>query len=174
VAGRDPDAERELPVSGQARVRCPCRAAVADDRGQALVEFAVVLPILLLLIFGMIQLGLVLNARQTVAHAAQVAAAGYAQTLQRTWSAEQARIAAAQLRPGLAWEDVTYTLYSGSSETRITANDVGRPGDFVVARVTYRYPSPVRVGIAGFRFPDAIAITMEGVARIEKLGSRGR
>ena len=174
MAGGDPHAERELPMTVPARIRRSSAGPVADDRGQALVEFALVLPVLLLLIFGMIQVGLVLNARQTVAHAAQVAATGYAQTLERKYGFELAA-AEAPLRPRLAVSDVTYALVSGSSAERaITTDGTGTPGDFVVTKVTYRFPSPVRAVIAGFRFPDAIDITMEGVARIEKLGSPAR
>jgi Flp pilus assembly protein TadG len=42
-----------------------------DDRGAAAVEFALVLPLLVLLIVGMIQFGFVFNAYITVTHAAR-------------------------------------------------------------------------------------------------------
>lgn len=154
------------------------------DAGQALVEFALVLPLILLLVFGMVQFGFVLSARQTVANAAQAAAGAYAQTLQRDRGGAAAARIAAQLRPPLSPGDVRYAIHavpvgsgggagnpSASADIPISADGVGQPGDFVVATVAYRYPSPVRAAIAGFRFPDSFTLTAEGVARIEKQGT---
>ena len=153
------------------RYGAPRRSAIGRDEGQALVEFALVLPILLLLIFGMIQIGLVLHARQTVAYAAQVAAATYAQTLALGRAGAEAVFITAPLRPRLAPGDVSYRLHPASgSESAITSDGIGQVGDFVIARVAYSFPSPVRASFGGFRFPDAITITMDGVARIEKQG----
>lgn len=151
-----------------------------DDDGQALVEFALVLPLLLLLIFGMIQFGLVLNTRQSVANAAQAAAATYAQTLQRDRAGAEAIRVAGPLRSGLNVGDVSYALHrvtggagsaSAASDIPISADGVGLPGEFVIATVSYRYPSPIRASLAGFRFPDSYTIAAEGVARIEKEGT---
>ncbi|MDF2614267.1 MAG: TadE-like protein [Clostridia bacterium] len=44
---------------------------IKNQRGQALVEFAVILPLLLLLIMGIIQFGLVMNAYLTTQNAAR-------------------------------------------------------------------------------------------------------
>jgi Flp pilus assembly protein TadG len=46
----------------------------SSDRGQALVEFAIVLPVFLLLLFGLVEFGFVLNASSTVNYASRVAA----------------------------------------------------------------------------------------------------
>src|SRR5204862_1369418 len=46
----------------------------ASDSGQALVEFAIVLPVFLLLLFGLVEFGFVLNASSTVNYASRVAA----------------------------------------------------------------------------------------------------
>ncbi len=149
----------------------PRRSAIGRDEGQALVEFALVLPIMLLLIFGMIQIGLVLHARQTVAYAAQVAAATYAQTLALGRAGADAVFITAPLRPRLAPGDVSYVLHPASgAESPITSDGIGQVGDFVIARVAYGFPSPVRASFGGFRFPDTITISMDGVARIEKQG----
>ena len=42
-----------------------------DERGQALVEFALVLPILLILVLGIIEFGRAWNLHQTITHAAR-------------------------------------------------------------------------------------------------------
>lgn len=44
--------------------------AVAKQRGQSLVEFALVLPVVLLLIFGLLEFGRVINAEITAGHCA--------------------------------------------------------------------------------------------------------
>ena len=45
------------------------RAKVASERGQTLVEFALILPIIVILLFGIIDFGLMLNHRITLQHA---------------------------------------------------------------------------------------------------------
>ncbi len=47
---------------------------ISSERGQALVEFAIVLPVLLLLLFGLVEFAFVLNASSTVNYASRVAA----------------------------------------------------------------------------------------------------
>ncbi len=137
-----------------------------------MVEFALVLPIILMLLFGMLQFALVLNARQTVAYAAQAAANGYAQTLERARGDAEARVAGAQLRPEMSRAGrVSYSLIRAGNESAITSDGSGAFGDLVVARVTYEFPSPVRAGIGAFRCPDTIGLSAEAVARIEKVGT---
>lgn len=141
-----------------------------EEEGQALVEFALVLPVVLLLIFAIIQLSLVLGARQNVAHAAQVAANAYAQSLRLDDARAQANAAAAGLRPGLLQAGgVSFRVVDAAgNETPVLRDGAGARGQFVVAQADYRYPSPIRAGVAGFRFPDQIPISREGVALIER------
>jgi uncharacterized protein (UPF0333 family) len=140
-----------------------------DDRGQALVEFALVLPIFIILVFGLVQVGMYMNARNAVAHAAQEAANAYAQTLERKAASDAAVGAATTLRPGIEGDDVKLFLVTGKVERSIEADCSGTFNDFVVARVSYVYPLPVRIGlgaeIAGRSF---LIVSMEGVARVEK------
>ncbi|TMF27724.1 MAG: pilus assembly protein [Chloroflexi bacterium] len=49
-------------------------AREGTDRGQALIEFAIVLPIFLLLIFGLVEFGVLLNAASTVNFVSRAAA----------------------------------------------------------------------------------------------------
>lgn len=45
-----------------------------DERGTALVEFVIVFPVLLVMLFGIIQVGLLMTHKQTLTHAAREAA----------------------------------------------------------------------------------------------------
>jgi Flp pilus assembly protein TadG len=45
--------------------------AAADERGVVAVEFALVLPLLVTLVFGIVQFGLALNTKLTLTHAAR-------------------------------------------------------------------------------------------------------
>jgi hypothetical protein len=52
------------------RLACTLRARSADARGQALAEFVLVLPILLLVLFGILEFGLALNTESDETHIA--------------------------------------------------------------------------------------------------------
>ncbi|HHT45777.1 MAG TPA: pilus assembly protein [Firmicutes bacterium] len=49
----------------------PCNQFKANEKGQSLVEFALLLPILLLLLLGIIQFGIIFNGQITVTSAAR-------------------------------------------------------------------------------------------------------
>lgn len=89
--------------------RPPTRGRTARDRGSVAVEFALVLPVLLLILFGVIDFGRALNAQIELTGAARegarLAALGYSN------AAVQARVAAAA--PSLS--GVTATVASGCS-----------------------------------------------------------
>lgn len=58
-----------------------CRRTGHDDRGAAAVEFALVVPILLLLVFGIVNFGQFLSVRQTATQAAAEGARAAAVTM---------------------------------------------------------------------------------------------
>lgn len=55
----------------QSTMRCRSSRSVPQDRGAAAVEFALLLPLLLLLVFGIIDFGRALNAQITLTQAAR-------------------------------------------------------------------------------------------------------
>jgi Flp pilus assembly protein TadG len=101
----------------------------ARDRGTAAVEFALVVPVLLLIVFGIIDFGRALNAQIELTGAARegvrLAALGY------TGAAVQARVAAAA--PGLS--GVTATVVAscpaGAGPAADAQVDVSYPFSFI-------------------------------------------
>jgi Flp pilus assembly protein TadG len=73
------------------------RARIRDQRGAAAIEFALVLPILLLLLFGIIEFGFVINSWISVTHAAREGVRVYALTN----DAAQGQTAGVNAAPGL-------------------------------------------------------------------------
>lgn len=51
--------------------RIPVAAPLSNDRGATLIEFAIVLPILVLLIFGIVEFSRAYNTKVTLTHAAR-------------------------------------------------------------------------------------------------------
>lgn len=93
-----------------------------DERGQATVELALVLPVLVLLLFAVAQVGLVVRSQLLVIHAAREAARVVA--VDPAADAHQAAAQAAGLAP-----------------ERLEVDAVGQvPGAPVTVRVTYRQP----------------------------------
>ena len=54
------------------------RHRLGDSRGAVAIEFAIMLPMLITILFGIIQYGLILNTRQLMTYAAREAARSYA------------------------------------------------------------------------------------------------
>lgn len=91
------------------------------SRGQALVEFALVLPILFLLIFALVDFGRVIYTQNAISQGAREGA---------RWGSVQAR--SANDIPGI--EDYTFETLAGLSAGRVSVEaSCIRPGDVVVA-----------------------------------------
>jgi|GEM_PF-791484 len=58
--------------------RCWLRTRLGGSRGAVAIEFAIMLPMLITILFGIIQYGLILNTRQLMTYAAREAARSYA------------------------------------------------------------------------------------------------
>ena len=59
-------AEEVVPVARARDDRTACRRRSAGDRGAALVEFAIVMPLLFLILFGIIEFGIAFNDYQSI------------------------------------------------------------------------------------------------------------
>lgn len=114
------------------------------DTGAALVEFAIITPLLLLLVFGIIEFGRAYNAQNTLTHAAREGAREYAITQDPVAGETAAKDAATSLRSS----DITVTL---------SACDPGQP-----ATVNLQYPFQLQVAF----FPITnFTMQSEGVMR---------
>jgi Flp pilus assembly protein TadG len=106
------------------------------ERGQTMVEFALVLPILALLLIAMVELGVVLNSYVEVTHAARVGARK-ASVLRKDSSGVTKAITAAR--------DSTSSLDKDKLGVAVTPQPWER-GTPIEVRVTY----PVSIDILGF------------------------
>lgn len=69
------------------------------ERGAAAVEFALILPILIMLVFGVVEFGRAYNAKVTLTHAAREGVREYALTQDSSAGADTAVAAATSLDP---------------------------------------------------------------------------
>lgn len=116
----------------------------SNEAGAALVEFAIITPLLLLLVFGIIEFGRAYNTQNTLTHAAREGAREYAIT-QDPIAGEAAAVDAAT---SLKSADITVTL---------SACDPGQP-----ASVTLEYPFDLQIAF----FPvSSFTMQSEGVMR---------
>ena len=113
----------------------PIRKRSKGEKGQSLVEFALVVPLLLLLVIGIAELGRAWMAKNILTGAVR----------------EAARIAAVQA-PGGGWNGVAATtrgnaiLDNAGIVTTVSVLDATSPYGDVTATVNYNFP----VAIAGF------------------------
>lgn len=115
-----------------------------SESGAAMVEFALILPLLLMLVFGTIEFGRAYNAQNTLTHAAREGAREYAITQDATAGEDAARNAATSLKQSL----LTVTM---------SACNAGQP-----ATATLQYP--FQINIAFWRVTN-FTMQAEGVMR---------
>lgn len=122
-----------------------------EERGQALAEFALAVPVLLMFVFGAIQFGLLMRAQLTV----QTAAVEGARVLAR----ETAAPAEAEAR-ARAVLDAGLGGYAGGAEVRAS-----RGGETVTVRVRSGYPLIIP-------FVPSRYATLEATAEMRREGFR--
>lgn len=129
---------------------------VEEDGGAVLVEFALLLPLLLLIIVGIIEFGRAFNSQIELTGAAREAARTMAVTSDQTLARNNAISAAAALNPALAPGQIAFSL----------GTCVGQPANTnVAATITYPFDFIVVSGVPGFGgFADR-TMTATGVMR---------
>jgi len=99
------------------------------DRGQSTAELALLLPVVVLVLLAVLQLGLVARDAVLVTHAAR----------------EAARAAAVDDAPGAARRAALAASGLRSDRMRVTTSGRNGPGARVVVRLTYRIPTVVPI-----------------------------
>lgn len=104
------------------------RAALQNQRGQTLVEFALVLPLIAILLFGVIQFGIAFNNYVTLTDAVRAGA----------------RKAAVSRQTGDPVGNATAAVYSSAadlsaSNLNVSVSSDWQPGDPVTVTATYPY-----------------------------------
>jgi len=132
------------------------RGSVRSDRGAAAVEFALLLPLLVLIVFGLIDFGRAINTQITLTQAAREGARSLA--LGQTTYQSRAQAAAIGL------SGVTVTEQADS--LGVTGCPVGsaQTGDDAVVKVTYTFSFVTPIG---FVFGPTKTLTAEGVMPCE-------
>ncbi len=122
------------------------RKMINNNRGQALVEFALVLPVLMLLIIGMMEFGLIINQYMVVTEAAREGARSAAVGNSNTTIISVTKIAASQIDTS----ELTVTI--SPADTRVRGNSV---------TVTVEKPVAITTLLSPF-FPAGF--TVEGIS----------
>jgi Flp pilus assembly protein TadG len=138
------------------------KPAQASERGAAAVEFALVVPILIVMIFGMVDMGMAINAQAIVGNAAREGARAASFNGADTTATTNVVTSATKSLIGTA-PSTTITCQAVGTATTIACSSAS-PGDSVVVKVayTYKWLSP---GVLGL--PGQTAIVATSQMRIE-------
>lgn len=127
--------------------------SLKNENGQALVEFAVVLPVLLLLVMGILQFGMMLNSYLTIENASREGAR--AGIIGDSDAEIQSLIVSTS--PGLDPKNLTIT---------ITPDETSRKsGDSLTVTVSYNYN--LTVPIVSALFNNAVILNGQTTMRVE-------
>ena len=139
-------AHRRLLCRRRPRSRDPCPAG---QRGQATVEFALLLPVVMLLLLAVLQVAVVVRAQVLVTHAAR----------------EAARAVAVDERSGAALDGARSSGALDPARLRVLVGPRGRPGGRV--QVQLRYRAPTDVALIGALLDD-VELGADATMRVER------
>jgi len=124
---------------------------IRNNRGQALVEFALMLPVLMLLIIGMMEFGLIINQYMVVTEAAREGARSAAVGNSNTTIISVTKIAASQI------DTSQLTITISPTDTRVRGNSV---------TVTVGKPVAITTLLSPF-FPAGFTVQGVSTMRVE-------
>jgi Flp pilus assembly protein TadG len=139
---------------------------VREDRGAAAVEFALVVPLLLVLVFGIVSFGFMLSFRQALSQAASEGARAAAVQLDTTARSADATAAVTDALAGLGVTCTSGVLYDGASPAGTCvvgpagACDSAPTRDCVTVTLTYRYADHPKVPsfpLVGSMMPEELS-----------------
>ncbi|OAA93725.1 TadE/TadG family type IV pilus assembly protein [Clostridium coskatii] len=124
-----------------------------NEKGQALVEFAIILPILLLIVMGIVQFGMVVNSYITIENASREGArAGIIGSTD-----QEIQYLIVTTSPNLDPKNLTVTITPSESSRR--------SGDSLIVKVTYKYN--LTVPIISSLFNNVIVLNGQTTMRVE-------
>jgi Flp pilus assembly protein TadG len=117
------------------------RLLLAREDGQAIVEFALVLPLLMALLLGIVQFGILWNNYETITDAARIGArkAAVARFYGDNGASAIAAAKAAATNLDLSAPNAVTVTSCPPSTPSCTTNDWSTPGNVVTVTVTYPY-----------------------------------
>jgi len=120
-----------------------------DERGSAALEFALVLPLLLVLTLAMVQVGLIVRDSVVLTAAARA-------------GAREAAVTADDTRVRSAVDDAAPGLDATGVHVTITRSSRGDPAD-----VSLAYDDPIRVPFVSWLFPPTVTLRASAEMRQE-------
>jgi Flp pilus assembly protein TadG len=140
------------------------RRGRADERGAAAVEFALVVPVLLLLLFGIISYGYMLSFRQAISQAAAEGARAAAVTLAGTSDAQRSALARTAVEEALDSYGVDCT---GAMTCTINAADTCGSATCVSVELDYNWgDEPLVPGLPGLGLVTPDHLVYRAVAQV--------
>lgn len=145
------------------------RKLLRDRRGTAVAELAFVLPILLIILFGMVILGVSINTKIAVSMAARESARYYAvNSNDVTVDSDTRQLARDRLRGGITASDSEFNKsFNPGSDVEITLSANGR---YVTVKVTY-HQSTMIPGllslVGGTGWGNSFALTSSATFKVE-------
>jgi Flp pilus assembly protein TadG len=127
------------------------RGSVRSDRGAAAVEFALLLPLLVLIVFGLIDFGRAINTQITLTQAAREGA--------RALALGQATYQTRAQQAAIGLSGVTVTDLPDSQFVTGCPAGAGQTGDDAVVKVTYTFTFITPIGSV---FGPTKTLTAEG------------
>ena len=132
------------------------RTPLHDDRGASAVEFAFIVPLLILLVMGIAEFGHAFQVQGTLSAAAREGVRAMALRNDPDEARNVVRFAASSLNPGITDDQIDIRIVGDTSETCPTVG----VGDTAV-RLTIDYDMPFLTGFFG----SGIQLTGTGVMR---------
>lgn len=125
------------------------KPAQVSERGAAAVEFALVVPVLIVMIFGMVDMGMAINAQAIVSNAAREGARAASFNGANVTATTTVVTSATKYLIGTA-PTTTITCQAIGTATTIACSSAS-PGDSVVVQVnyTYKWLTPGVLGLPG-------------------------
>lgn len=123
------------------------------EKGQSAIEFALVLPVILIIILVIIQSGIVVNAQLIITHAARE-------------GARDGSVTNDNFKIMSSIRNSTGTLNQEMLSISISPSSGRRIGDYITVNIKYRPPLVIPI-IRSF-FPDSICLKSSATMRIEK------